>query len=275
MGCKMADALGDRMKEYEGMEASRAAMKRLPLLVRIDGKGFSRWTKGLEYPFDARLEALRREVTRALVEEMGAVVGYCQSDEITLVLWARTEKEALYCGGKFMKVVSHAASIATAQFNLRVPQHIPEKSGQPAMFVARAWCVPNLHEAANAVLWREQDATKNSVSMAARSTYSHREIIGKNTSQLQEMLWERGINWDTYPSWAKRGTYLGRRSVGRRLTPEEIADLPPLHNARKDPDMIVTRTGVHVLDLPPLSRVENRVGVLFHGEDPVVAQGRG
>ena len=264
------DALGDRMKMYEGMETGRVGMPRLPLMVRIDGKGFSRWTRGLRYPFDERLQALRVEVTRKLVEELGAVAGYCQSDEITLMLWARDTKTALYCGGKFQKIVSHSASMATAYWNQLVPEFLPEKVGQPAMFDARAWNVPTQEEAVNVFLWREWDASKNSVSMAARAYYSSKEIFGKNSPEMQEMLFKKGINWNDYPVWAKRGTYLGRRTFNRKLTPDELSQLPTRHDARRNPDMVITRTGVTVLDLPPLGQIANRIGVIFDGDEPIM-----
>jgi tRNA(His) guanylyltransferase len=264
------DALGDRMKMYEGMETGRVSMPRLPLMIRIDGKGFSNWTRGLRYPFDERLQALRVEVTKRLVEALGARAGYCQSDEISLALWAEDEKSSLYCGGKLQKIVSHSASMATAFWNLLVPIYLPEKAGLPAMFDSRAWSVPDLDEAANVFWWRELDATKNSVSMAARSVYSHKEIFGKTSSEMQEMLFKKGINWNDYPVWAKRGTYLGRRPFGRTLTAEEIELLPPKHDARRNPDMVVTRSGVLDLNLPPLGKVTNRVDVLFRGADPIL-----
>lgn len=264
------DALGDRMKMYEGMETGRMGMPSLPLMIRIDGKGFSKWTKGLRYPFDERLQALRVEVTRKLVEELGAVAGYCQSDEITLMLWARDTKTALYCGGKFQKVVSHSASCATAFWNQLVPEFLPEKVGQPAMFDARAWNVPTQEEAVNVFLWREWDASKNSVSMAARAYYPSKEIFGKNSSEMQEMLFQKGVNWNDYPVWAKRGTYLGRRVSNRKLTPDELSQLPQRHDARRNPDMVITRSGVTVLDLPPLGGIANRIGVIFDGVQPIM-----
>lgn len=264
----MGDILGDRMKLFEKVESSRAGMPGLPLMIRIDGKGFSRWTKGMKYPFDERLQDLRVRTTRTLVSELGAVVGYCQSDEISLALFEEDPTKTLYCGGKIQKIVSHAASIATAAWNSYLEEILPEKKNTPALFDARAWNVPDLGVAADVFLWRELDASKNSVSMAARSVYSHKEITNKNSSELQEMLHQKGINWNNYPVWAKRGTYLGRRPLNRKLTPEELDLLPPKHAARNNPDMVVSRTRILELELPPISKVANRVEVLFRGAEP-------
>jgi tRNA(His) guanylyltransferase len=266
----MKDDLGDRMKVYEGREAQRRSLPRLPVVVRLDGKGFSKWTKGLKYPFDERLQWLRCAVTKRLITEFNAIIGYHQSDEITLILYSEDPKSSIYADGRLQKIVSHSASIATACWNQKVVSLLPEKEGREALFDSRAWEVPSLEEAANAILWREWDATKNSTSMAARSVYSHKEIYGKNGSEMQEMLHQKGINWNDYPTWAKRGTYMGRRTYERVLTVAELEDLPPKHNARKNPNMIVQRSEIKVLDMPIFSHVTNRVRVLL-GDDPVTA----
>lgn len=264
------DDLGDRMKMYEGREAQRRAMPRLPILVRIDGKGFSRWTRGLVYPFDERLEACRRDTVRTLLAKTGALIGYHQSDEMSLVFYSDDPKSQIYCDGRWQKIVSHTASIAANAWRDAVEKYIPEKVGVTADFDSRAWEVPSLEEAANALMWREWDATKNSVSMAARSVYSHKEVNGKNGSEMQDMLMAKGINWNDYPIWAKRGTYTGRRFYDRVLTSAELDELPPLHNARKNPDMVVRRSEIQVLDLPPMAKITNRAQVLL-GESPVWA----
>lgn len=270
----MTDKLGDRQKGYENREAQRRTLPRLPVMIRIDGKGFSKWTKGLQYPFDPNMESLRQVVTAALIKETNAVIGYHQSDEISLVLYAKDWKSQIYADGRIQKIVSHVASIATAAWNANVPKLIPSHAGRLAYFDARVWEVPNLDEAANALMWREEDATKNSISMAARSVYSHAEVFGKNGKEMQEMLWKKGINWSDYPTWAKRGTYMGNRlGESRKLTIEEIDSLPPKHHARTNPNLLIQRTGIRVLGLPPLSTIRNKAGVLL-GEDPVTDEGK-
>lgn len=261
-------ALGDRMKLLEGQEAQRRAIPGLPVCVRIDGKAFHAWTRGLGRPFDERMEMLRRRTTHALILATGATIAYHQSDEITLILFARDPKTALYVDGRFQKLVSHCASIATAVWNANVPELIPEKAGTSAMFDARAWAVPSLSEAANVLLWREDDATKNSISMAARAFYSHGALAHKSGREMHDMLHARGINWNNYPAWAKRGTYMGRRTLCRKFTPEELAQLPPMHNAHKNPGMEFERSSIEVLDMPPFRQVTNRVDAMF-GATPI------
>lgn len=264
------DPLGDRMKEYEMVEAGRRAAPGLPLLVRLDGKAFHTFTRGLERPFDVRLQRLMDETTRHLVKECGARIGYTQSDEISLLFY-HTDRAEPFLGGRFQKLTSILAATATLVFNRRLAVELPEKADRMALFDCRAWTVPSLEEAANTLLWREQDASKNSVAMAAQARISHTDLQGKSTREQQELLRQRhGVDWEEYPARSKRGAWFHRVEVVRAFTVDELDKLPPLHAARKDPDLRVVRHDVLPLEMPPFSRVRNRVGVLFRGEPPVV-----
>jgi tRNA(His) 5'-end guanylyltransferase len=137
-------------------------------------------------------------------------------------------------------------------------------------FDCRVYNVPTLDEAVNSFLWREQDATKNSISMAAQSVYSHSELMNKNGSDKQEMLFQKSINWNDYPSFFKRGTYVQRKRVLTPFTSEEIEKLPAKHNARKDPNYVIERWVIDKVDLPPLSKIENKVDTIVWGLDPVM-----
>lgn len=263
------DIFGDRMKLYEMAEAGRMFMPRLPICVRLDGRSFSSWTSGLERPYDVRLHNLMVLVTRALVEETGATIGYTESDEISLLLFSDDPKTQVWFGGRVQKIVSTAAAVASAVFNSTCPQFIPGKG--TATFDCRAWQVPTLEEAANVLLWREFDAVKNSIQQAAHHYYSHNELLGKHTGEMQEMLHVKGVNWNDYPAWFKRGSYTQRRKTERKFTVEEMEKLPPKHQARSNPDLVVERHDVVNLDLPILSKVTNRVDVLVYGADPIAA----
>ena len=162
----------------------------------------------------------------------GCVLGYTQSDEITLILtdYKKLTSDAFF-DYEVQKVCSVAASMATMKFNKifekKVESFIEEGGAfslaqlnynqmkmEPhlkaiemgAMFDARCFNIPK-EEVTNLVYWRQQDASKNSVSMAARAYFSHNEVHGKNTSQMQEMLFAvHGINWNDYPIPCKRGS---------------------------------------------------------------------
>lgn len=264
------DSFGNRMKIYEQAEAGRKTCPLLPVLIRLDGKGFSKWTKGLKRPYDEKLTNIMVNVTKILVEELNAKIGYTQSDEITLLLYSDSISSEIYFSGKIQKLVSVSSSIATANFNKYASVEFPNKP--LAFFDSRVWSVPTKTEAINSILWREKDATKNSISMAARYYYSHKKLMNKNSSELQEMLFEKDVNWNNYPSFFKRGTYVQRKVKKMKFNVEEIDKLPKNHNARKDPNMTINRSVVEIIDMPPLLKVINKEGVIFKGEYPIMSE---
>lgn len=257
------DSLGDRMKGYEKATDS-TVMSGLPLLARIDGRAFHTFTRGLARPFDKRFTDLMVWTTKFLVDEFDAVLGYTQSDEISLMWFQANPLSELPFGGRVLKLTSVLASAAAATFNCNLADFLPEKKTvKVPMFDCRVWSVPNKDEAANYFLWRERDATKNSIAMAAQSKFSHKQLMNKNTSDMQEMLFQAGANWNDYPAFFKRGTFVRRRSIQRPFTVEEIEKLPPKHEAKQNPNLVVTRHVVEALDLPPMGHMPDRVSFVF------------
>jgi tRNA(His) 5'-end guanylyltransferase len=261
------DDLGDRCKQFERVEADRRAMRGLPLLARLDGRAFHTFTRGLQRPYDPGMSMAMIETTRTLVQEMVALVGYTQSDEITLAWYEPSQSASDYAfDGRFQKLASVLAGMASARFCQLLAEHLPAKVSETPHFDCRIWQVPTLGDAADVFIWREDDATKNSITMAASAHYSDRELDGKSSSAKQEMLWQKGVNWNDFPAFFKRGTYLQRRSFDRTLTDEERARIPEPH--RPPPGTAVKRTQVVELDLPPARRVANLAAVLFERADP-------
>jgi len=260
--------LEDRMKMLEMMECKRHFTPLLPICVRLDGKCFHSFTKGLERPYDERLTTLMIATTKYLVQNTGAIVGYTQSDEISLILFSDDYKSQVYFDGRIQKIVSVLASMTTAFFNLSLSISLEEKAEQLAMFDCRAWQVPNKVEAVNNLVWRELDATKNSVSMAAQHYFSHSQLQNKSCKEMQEMLYQdKGVNWNDYPNFFKRGTYVKRVKSVRKFTSDEIDQLPEKHEARSNPDLTVERSDVVICDLPPITTIKNRVEFIFDNED--------
>lgn len=266
------DAFGDRMKKYEKNTAQRF-LPLTPVCARLDGKGFSKFTKGLDRPYDSNMSEIMQQVTHCLVEETGALMGYTQSDEITLVWYSDSVKKQIFFDGKIQKMVSVLAALATAKFNSLIPELLPSKKDKLALFDCRVWQLPTLTEAANVFLWREKDATKNSISMAASEYYSHRQLNGCNGASKQEMLFQKGINWNDYPPFFKRGSFIQRATKNIPFSADEIDRLPAKHQARTNPELLISRSVVKEIDMPPFSQVINRVAVIFHGEDPQVDRG--
>lgn len=220
-----AKSLGERMKQYES--ANRIYLTRgVPVIIRLDGKAFHTFTKGMSRPFDTILkEAMNRTLLDLCGNIQGVKVGYTQSDEITLLLtdYETIETDAWFDYRKD-KVETISASMATMFFNknfLELVQNyesIKEKNPNTvskyavysrkllcAMFDSRAFNVPK-EDVVNNFIWRQQDASRNSIQMYAQSCFSHKSLQGLNTSMLQEKLFtERGINWNNEPTENKRG----------------------------------------------------------------------
>ena len=208
------DDFSIRMKEYE--HASRRFFpKRMPILIRLDGKAFHTFTKGMRKPFDENLAYAFWETTKYLCENIaGAQVGYTQSDEITILVTndKKLTTESWYNNNQ-SKMESVSASLATAKFNEVIHKMYPTKG--LAFFDSRAFVLPR-DEVCNNFIWRQQDATKNSVSMFAQAHFSHHELQGKNGSDMQDMLWkEKGINWNDQDVWKKRGMAIIKKTYHR------------------------------------------------------------
>ncbi len=262
------DDLGDRMKSFEGREAKHTLMPKLPIMARLDGKCFSKFTKGLERPYDTRMSSLMVQLSKKLVKEYNALISFTQSDEISLVLYSDTETQIPY-GARVQKLVGDMTAFASVEFNKMLPDFIPEKQHLSPRFDCRVWNVPTKQEAANSILWRELDATKNSISMAAHEYFSHKSLHGKNGKEKMDLLMSKDINWNDYPPFFKRGTFVRRELIERKYTVDEIDKLPAKHQARTNPDLMVLRHEIMELAMPPFSKVTNRVGVIFNSEKPV------
>lgn len=255
---------------YEMAEAGRTLMPLLPIIIRADGKAFHTFTKHMERPFDKNLSELMIATTKDAVEFTNARVGYTQSDEISLLLYQDTTDSETIFGGRLQKLTSLVAARISTFFNKSMKVFNVTGDGAYPLFDCRAWNVPTKMEAVNAFLWREQDASKNSVQMAARAKFSHSKLQNKNTKELQEMLFsEAGINWNDYPPMFKRGTFIRKKTVTRKFTASEIEKLPEKHEARSNPDLLVERKELQTEWLPRLATISNRIEVLFDGADPI------
>lgn len=204
----MSDDLGDRMKRYYENRTRYYLPRRTYTVIRVDGRAFHTYCRGLEKPFDLRLMEDVIETARYLCQKIaGARLAYAQSDEVSVLLtdFGRETSDAWF-DGNVQKLASVSASLATAKFNqLRVDNtRLP---GQLAAFDARAFTIPDPVEVANYLIWRQRDATKNSISLVARAYLSHRDVQGRTGNELQNILWSRHqVNWNDFDSRFKRGT---------------------------------------------------------------------
>lgn len=227
-------SLGDRMKGYEAVPKIHL-MRRTPVIIRLDGKAFHTFTRGFDKPFDEDFMKAMQETMRFLCENVqGCVLGYTQSDEITLILcdYQKLDTDCWF-GYSVQKMVSVAASMATFAFANSLAtiamwlktfatqekerdkfQLNQNKLNKGAFFDARCFNVP-LAEVNNCLLWRQQDATRNSIQALAQSLYSQRELHGINTKDLQDkMFTEKGVNWNDLPVYQKRGSCCIKKDEG-------------------------------------------------------------
>lgn len=206
-------ALGDRMKRYEA--ATRHVLpRRTYTILRIDGRAFHSYLRGAEKPFDEEFMADMDAVAEALCAEIsGSVFAYTQSDEISiLVTDFATIQTQPWFDGVVAKLLSVSASLATAVLNERRP-------GKRALFDARVFTIADPVEVANYFLWRQRDAVRNSISMAAQAHFSHSRLHGVSADGMQDLLWsEAGVNWSDYPDGCKRGRITMRLTGEREFT---------------------------------------------------------
>lgn len=223
------DSLGDRMKENYENRAKTYLVRRMPVIIRLDGKAFHTFTKGLNKPYDKIFHDTMNATMKYLCENIQCCkLGYTQSDEITLLL---TDYDTLTTDAWFdnnvQKICSVSASMATMAFNKYFNQYtadyvdsvmalqdldieekylnILENKLGIAMFDSRCFNIP-VEEVTNAFIWRQQDATRNAIQMLGQCNFSHKELHGKSCNDIQDMLMtQKGLNFNDMPTEFKRG----------------------------------------------------------------------
>lgn len=240
------DSLGDRMKTYENVTRTYLT-RRMPVIIRIDGKAFHSFARGFKKPFDDVLVKTMQETMQYLCENIqGCVLGYTQSDEITLVLvdYQNRESDAWF-DNNIQKMVSVSSSMATMAFNKAFSSNITNyiddnldtdnsivdslieyikilinARNKGAMFDSRVFNIPK-EEVVNCLIWRQQDATRNSIQSVGQANFSQKQLHGKTCNDIQDMLMlEKNINWNDYPTALKRGSCC----IKRPCTVRQIID---------------------------------------------------
>ena len=249
--------LGNRMKIYEFQETGRKFLPRLPVYARLDGRGFSKFTKGMNRPFDDDFYQCMLDTTTYLVKSTNAKIGYFQSDEISLC-W---DYHNVPFDGKIQKINSTLASAATSAFVISALEYFPERVKKLVPhFDCRVFVMPDKTEVANAFVWRNNDCTKNSISQIASHYFSHKELMNKTGKEKQEMLFQKyGINYNDYPVKYKRGSWVRTECVAKKA-------IDPISGC----DIEFIRNEIKVLtdDVPAFSRCVNKVEFIFEKEYP-------
>ena len=210
------DSLGDRMKSNYENRSKTTLLRRTPVIIRLDGKAFHTFTKGLQKPYDTILMKTMQETMMYLCENIqGCKVGYTQSDEITLLL---TDYDTLTTDAWFdyevQKLCSVSASMATLAFNnlfeenaISIADFIKYKDKfMKAMFDSRCFNIPK-EEVCNCFIWRQQDATRNAIQLLGQNYFSSKELHKKSCNDIQDMLMtKRGLNFNDERTDFKRGS---------------------------------------------------------------------
>ena len=228
--------LSDRMKEYEAVTTSTTLMKKLPLYARLDLRAGHTFCKGLDKPFDKDFSSTMHNVTKHLVDKLGATVGYTQSDEISLV-WKDASQAPFE--NRLFKLESVFAGMASAAFVMhgcktklkdRIEKFVPA-------FDCRVMNMPSLEECANMLMWREQDSIKNSITLLALEHFSNKQIHKIDSDDKVKMLADIGV--DYYKVLApelRKGAYFTRETVDKVLSNEDLAKIPEKHRPLPNDD---------------------------------------
>jgi tRNA(His) 5'-end guanylyltransferase len=202
------DALGNRMKSYEDVNRIYLTSG-IPKVMRLDGKAFHTFLKDAQKPYDKQVMEAMIAAAATVMKEIGgsARFAYIQSDECSIALNDKlTIESEPWFGNNVQKMVSVAAAMMAVNFTRAY--NYGEAS---AYFDSRIFQLPNVTELHNAILWRQFDASKNSISQYARYYFSHKELQGKNGSEMQDMMMlKHGFNWNDAPVWTKRGVLVYR-----------------------------------------------------------------
>jgi len=202
------DTFGARMKEYEAVTDIRLT-RRSPIIIRLDGRSFHRVTRSmnLERPFDTKFRDVMAEVAIALCKEVqNTKLSYLQSDEISLLVidYPEIEKQCWF-DNRLGKMVSIAASKASVTFF--------KLTGVEVEFDVKVFNVPPL-DVCNNFIWRQLDATRNSIQMYGQKYFTNKELEGKDNNIVQDMLFkEKAVNWNDEPIRFKRGSCIVKESI--------------------------------------------------------------
>jgi tRNA(His) 5'-end guanylyltransferase len=234
----MTDKLGDRMKEFYENRYRILLPRRLPLIIRIDGKSFHSFTKGFKKPYDLIIRDCMSETAVELCSQIqGAKIAYVQSDEISILLTDYDDiKTDAFFDKNLSKITSISASIATLAFNrayINISNNIVvtnmkdrdffNKKQFTALFDSRAFIIPK-EEVINYFIWRQNDATRNAIQGLGQENFSHKQIQGVNTTDMQEKLFtEKGINFNDEPTFFKRGWCIEKKEI--KIVAEEGDDI--------------------------------------------------
>lgn len=203
----MRDDLGNRLKVKYERATQQHVQQRTHLIIRLDGKAFHTFTRKAEKPHDLRLSVTFNVAVSKLCKSIdGAKFAYLQSDEVSiLVTDFATKNTSMWLDGNVQKICSISSSILTAEFNNYLKTNTSFENTALAYFDSRVFTISDPVEVYNYFVWRQQDCTRNSINSMAQTLYSHKQLQGKNCNELQELIFQKGTNWNDLSTEFKRG----------------------------------------------------------------------
>lgn len=203
--------LSDRMKQYENVNRSYLKLTNWDdvIIVRVDGRAFHTYTRSAKEPFDEMLQSAMNEVARELCENIqNSAMAYVQSDEASIIV-APSKEASLWFDGNIQKMCSISAAIASTRMTLESPRVFGKM--KVAQFDSRVFSIPR-SEVVNYLIWRQSDATRNSVQMLARSIFSHKQLMGKSCDEMKQMVRDSGRPWENEEIGSTRGRCVVKQS---------------------------------------------------------------
>lgn len=216
------DQLGSRMKGYESRN-QYYLQKRIPVVIRVDGRAFHTFTKHLNRPFDnIFMNSMIQTMETMAGDIQNCIFAYQQSDEITFILKDYAQlNTAAWFEYRTDKLCSISASMATFYFNKFFRENaermiwtnpndeystiLTRAINSPAMFDARCFNIPR-EEVVNLIYWRQLDAVRNSIQACGQAHFSHKQLMNKSCKDIKEMLEEIDCSWEKLPIFKQRGT---------------------------------------------------------------------
>ena len=199
------DEFDKKMRVYE-TSIDQYIVPGMYIVTRLDGRSFTRLTREIchfKAPFDEKFRDLMVATTKHIMDcGLKVLYGFTESDEISLLL----DPDSASFGNKVRKINTILAGEASGFFSVEL--------GKPVCFDCRVVPLPNIDLVQDYFLWRQEDAARNSLNAWCYWTLrkegkTKREatvfLSGKSVAFKNEMLFERGINYNELPAWQKRG----------------------------------------------------------------------
>lgn len=246
-----------RIKAFYESRSRTFLTRRVPVIMRLDGKAFHTYTRGLDKPFDEGLIEDMQETAKYLCKNIqGAKCAYVQSDEISILItdYDKLETDAWF-DYNVQKMTSISASLATGKFLIERIKRVTNQTQDGdwingyldsvtlANFDSRVFNIPK-EEVSNYFLARQKDAVKNSIYMLAQSLYSHKELDKKNSNELQEMTFQKGHNWNDLHFSKKRGSFIVKNTYLNDWLVDDFERALAYPNLLKEEVMAYTENGV-------------------------------